>query len=167
MLLGVVFGILLVSQGCKKDSGPGETVEDIQLRKLSKTWNATSVKLDNLDQTDYDNFALTISGTAGSPTFGYSVTGRPTTLSPWLSSGQWKFGASPETQIVRDPDTGDELNMTFHWKSVNAPVPPETFTYEGLDLEGVARVIDNRLGQPVVVKNFVDPISRPHARRNP
>jgi hypothetical protein len=54
---------------------------------------------------------------------------------------------------------GDELNMTFHWKSVNAPVPPETFTYEGLDLEGVARVIDNRLGQPVVVKNFVDPLT--------
>ncbi len=111
-MLGVVFGILLVSQGCKKKSGPGETVEDIQLKKLSKTWSATSVKLDNVDQTGYDNFALTISGTAGSTTFGYSVTGRPT-LSPWLSSGDWKFGASPETQIIRDPNTGDELDMTY------------------------------------------------------
>ncbi|HNP08057.1 MAG TPA: hypothetical protein PKN99_10545 [Cyclobacteriaceae bacterium] len=141
MLLGVVFGILLVSQGCKKDSGPGETVEDIQLRKLSKTWNATSVKLDNLDQTDYDNFALTISGTAGSPTFGYSVTGRPTTLSPWLSSGQWKFGASPETQIVRDPDTGDELNMTYSVTDTQLQI---TFTFTG---DGYPGRISNVKGQ--------------------
>lgn len=141
MLLGVVFGILLVSQGCKKDSGPGETVEDIQLRKLSKTWNATSVKLDNLDQTDYDNFALTISGTAGSPTFGYSVTGRPTTLSPWLSSGQWKFGASPETQIVRDPDTGDELNLTYSVTDTQLQI---TFTFTG---DGYPGRISNVKGQ--------------------
>ncbi|MBZ0247959.1 MAG: hypothetical protein K8H85_18585 [Cyclobacteriaceae bacterium] len=141
MLLGVVFGILLVSQGCKKDSGPGETVEDIQLRKLSKTWNATSVKLDNVDQTDYDNFALTISGTAGSPTFGYSVTGRPTTLSPWLSSGQWKFGASPETQIVRDPDTGDELNLTYSVTDTQLQI---TFTFTG---DGYPGRISNVKGQ--------------------
>ncbi|MBX2942171.1 MAG: hypothetical protein KF860_07480 [Cyclobacteriaceae bacterium] len=110
--MGVFFGILLITQGCKKDSGPGETVEDVQLKKLSKTWNVTSVKLDNLDQTGYDNFALTLSGTAGSTSFGYSVAGRPA-LGPWLSSGQWKFGAIPETQIIRDPDTGDELDMTY------------------------------------------------------
>ncbi|MCB0491122.1 MAG: hypothetical protein KDC93_01775 [Cyclobacteriaceae bacterium] len=140
-LLGVVFGILLVSQGCKKSSGPGETVEDIQLGKLSKTWNATSVKLDNVDQTDYDNFALTISGTAGSTTFGYSAAGRPTTLSPWLSSGQWKFGASPETQIIRDPDTGDELDMTYSVTDTQLQI---TFTFTG---DGYPGRVSNVKGQ--------------------
>lgn len=141
MLLGVVFGVLLVSQGCKKKTGPGETVEDIQLGKLSKAWSATTVKLDNVDQAGYDNFVLTISGTAGSPTFGYSVTGRPTTLSPWLSSGQWKFGASPETQIVRDPDTGDELNMTYSVTDTQLQI---TFTFTG---DGYPGRISNVKGQ--------------------
>ncbi|MEQ8363632.1 MAG: hypothetical protein RH948_12235 [Cyclobacteriaceae bacterium] len=141
MLLGVVFAVLLVSQGCKKSSGPGETVEDIQLGKLSKTWNATSVKLDNVDQTGYDNFALTISGTAGSTTFGYSAAGRPTTLSPWLSSGQWKFGASPETQIIRDPDTGDELDMTYSVTDTQLQI---TFTFTG---DGYPGRVSNVKGQ--------------------
>lgn len=141
LLLGVVFGVLLVSQGCKKSSGPGETIEDIQLGKLSKTWNATSVKLDNVDQDGYDNFALTISGTAGSTTFGYSAAGRPTTLSPWLSSGSWKFGASPETQIIRDPDTGDELDMTYSVTDTQLQI---TFTFTG---DGYPGRVSNVKGQ--------------------
>lgn len=141
MLLGVVFGILLIAEGCKKKSGPGETIEDIQLGKLSKAWNATSVKLDNVDQDGYDNFVLTISGTAGSSTFGYSATGRPTTLSPWLSGGQWKFGASPETQIIRDPDTGDELDLTY---SVTDTQLQLTFTFTG---DGYPGRVSNVKGQ--------------------
>lgn len=125
--MAVVFGAILVSQSCKKDSGPGESVEDIQLKKLSKTWTATSVKLDNVDQTGYDTFSLLISGVAGSDTFSYSTSGRPQTSS-WLSSGLWKFGTSPETQIIRDPGTADELNMTYSVTDTQLQI---TYTFTG------------------------------------
>lgn len=133
ILVGVVFGVLLVSQSCSKSSGPGESVQDIQLGKLSKTWNATSVKLDGADQTTYTNFALTITGTAGNTSFGYTAAGRPTTLSPWPSSGTWAFGASPETQIVRDPGTQDELNMTYSVTDTQLQI---TFTFNGTGYPG-------------------------------
>lgn len=116
------------------------SIEDFQLGKLSKTWSATSVKLDNVDQTGYDNFVLTISGTAGSSTFGYSVTGRPV-LGPWLSSGQWKFGASPETQIIRDSNTGDELDMTYSVTDTQLQI---TFTFTG---DGYSGRVSNVKGQ--------------------
>jgi len=114
ILLGPVFCLLFISQGCKKEKGPGQSIEDIQLGKLSKTWTMTpsSVTLDGTVQPGYDNFTLTLSGTAGSTSFGYSTAGRPTT-SPWPSSGNWSFGTTPETEIIRDPNTQDVLNMTY------------------------------------------------------
>lgn len=132
ILMGAVFAIFLISQGCKKDSGPGETIEDIQLGKLSKTWSFSSVQLDGVDQTGYDNFSLTISGTAGNTSFGYSVSGSPTP-NPWPASGTWSFGATPETQIVRDPGTADELDLTY---SVSATQLQITFNFSGSGYPG-------------------------------
>lgn len=126
LLVVIVSGLALL-QGCKKDSGPGESTEDIQLGKLSKTWKATAVTLDGTDQTGYENFSLTISGTAGSTSFGYSTAGRPS-LSPWPSSGTWAFGDSPETQIIRDPGTGDELGITYSVTDTELQI---TFTFSG------------------------------------
>ena len=127
-MMGVVFATFLVSQSCKKGSGPGESVEDIQLKKLSKTWNFATAKLDNVDQAGYDNFALTITGTAGNTSFGYSTTGRPQ-LSPWPSSGTWSFDTtSPETGIVRDPGTSDELAITYAVTDTQLQI---TFTFNG------------------------------------
>jgi hypothetical protein len=51
-------------------------------------------------------------------------------------------------------DRGDMLDIVFHWKSVNEPIPAETFTYESFNLEGTRAVVDGRLGQPVVVKEL-------------
>jgi hypothetical protein len=133
ILLGVIFGVFLMSQGCKKDKGPGESIEDIQLGKLSKTWIFTSVELDGQAQTGYDNFALTISGTAGNTSFGYSVNGRPAT-SPWPASGAWSFGVVPETQIVRDPDsTNDRLDLTYSVSDTQLQI---TFNFTGTGYPG-------------------------------
>ncbi len=130
-----VFGILvgfLALQSCKKDDGPGQSIEDIQLGKLQKTWTTTSVTLDGTVQdatnnADYSNFTLTLSGTAGATSFGYSAAGRPA-LSPWPPSGNWSFGASPETQIIRDPGTGDELAITYSVTDTQLQI---TFTFSG------------------------------------
>jgi len=131
-ILGVVFGALLISQGCKKSTGPGETIEDVQLGKLSKKWTKNTVTLDGVDQTGYDNFTLTISGTAGNTSFGYKAEGRPQ-LSSWPSDGTWKFGATPETTIVRDPDTQDALNVTY---SVTETQLQITYTFSGAGYQG-------------------------------
>ncbi len=127
IVLGAILSLFLVSQSCKKDSGPGQTVEDAQLGKLSKTWTATNVKLDGTDQTGYDNFTLTISGTAGNTSFGYTAAARPP-LSSWPSSGTWSFGASPETQIVRDPNTSDQLDLTYAVTDTQLQI---TYTFNG------------------------------------
>jgi len=131
-LVAMVLGGFLLIQGCKKDSGPGESVEDVQLAKLSKTWRFSSVTLDATDQDGYDNFTLTISGTAGNTSFGYTAGGRPST-SPWPSSGTWSFGGTPETQIIRDPGTGDELAITYSVSDTQLQI---TFNFSGTGYPG-------------------------------
>jgi hypothetical protein len=122
--MGVVLCGLVALQSCDKKNGPGESIEDQQLIKLSKTWTVTSVTLDGLDKTtDYANFVLTISGTAGSPPFGFSTSGAPSP-SPWPSSGNWTFGTSPTTELIRD----DEVVITY---SVTDTVLQLSFSYNG------------------------------------
>ena len=131
-LLGIALGSLLIFNCCKKDDDPGQSIEDIQLGKLSKTWTADAVTLDATDQTGYDNFTLTISGTPGNTSFGYTAAGRPST-SPWPSSGTWSFGTSPETQIIRDPGTGDELALTYSVTDTQLQI---TFAFSGSGYPG-------------------------------
>jgi hypothetical protein len=100
--------------------GPGSVTptppEEEQLALLSGTWKAAGgdVKLDNVSKkTDYSGFQLTISGTPGATSFGYTTTGRPA-LSAWPSSGTWNFGANVTTDVVRDKgNTAKELPMSY------------------------------------------------------
>lgn len=101
-------------------------IQDQQLEKLAATWNIASASRDGV-AVDYTGFKLTISGTPGAASFDYSTQGRPA-LSPWKSSGKWSFGQSVETQIIRDPGTADELQMTY---IVTANSLQLTFTYNG------------------------------------
>jgi hypothetical protein len=146
LALILIPGMLVFMSGCKKKTGPGESTEDIQLGKLSKTWKITSVSLDGVDRTaDYTNFSLTISGTAGGSSFGYSTSNRPT-LSPWPSSGTWAFGTPPETQIVRDKgNTADELPITYSVSDTQLQV---TFNYNGA---GYPARVSNVKGQWIFI----------------
>jgi hypothetical protein len=97
-----------------KDNPPGPTEEEVQLGKLVKTWNLSSVTLDGGSPgVDYTNFKLVLSGTAGATNFTYSTQGRPI-KSPWPGSGTWRFGAVVASQVVRDPGTSDELPLTYN-----------------------------------------------------
>lgn len=106
--------VLLGYSGCGPDPNPEPPIEEVQLGKLKATWKASDVKLDGVNKTtDYANFQLTIAGTPGESSFGYTSSGRPA-LSPWPSSGSWTFGTSPETQVVRDPaSANDKLDITY------------------------------------------------------
>jgi hypothetical protein len=127
---------LLTYSGCDP-GGPGEpTVEEVQLSKLSGTWivsaaeATTDVKLNAVSQkTDYNSFELTLTGTPGAKTFSYTTTGRPAKLNPWPSSGDWRFGANPETTVIRDPDDDtDKLEMTYTVSDTQLEI---TFTFAG------------------------------------
>jgi len=123
LLVLALVGSFLTYSGCKSNSGPGQTPQDAQLAKLSKTWKFSKVTLDGVDQTGYTSFQLTISSTPGQTTFGYTTTGRPA-LSPWPSSGNFTFGTDYATQLTRDDalpitysvdDKSTQLQMTFNY----------------------------------------------------
>ncbi|MFN7793491.1 MAG: hypothetical protein ACK5NM_13185, partial [Cyclobacteriaceae bacterium] len=115
VLLLLSVGVLFSLTNCGGDSKPAESVADQQLTKLSKTWKLTSVTLDGTAVTtpSYSAFQLVITGTKGAKSFGYTTSGRPS-LSPWKASGTWSFVDKQEaTNITRDPDTADKLDMTY------------------------------------------------------
>lgn len=121
-----MIGISFLFSECSKSSGPGQSPQDEQLVKLSKTWKVTGsndVTLDGTPQTGYSSFTITISGTAGQTTFGYTTSGRPP-LSPWPASGTFTFGSDFATQLTRD----DGLPITY---SVSDTQLQLTFNYTG------------------------------------
>ncbi len=139
LLLAVaLIGTLATFSGCKSPSGPGQTPQDKQLGKLSKTWKFSKVTLDGTDQTGYNSFQLTVSSTAGQTTFGFSTTGRPA-LSPWPSSGNFTFGTDFATQVTRD-DPGGALPITY---SVTDTQLQMTFNYSGAGFTRVDNVKGN------------------------
>ncbi len=139
LLAVALIGTLTTFSGCKSNSGPGQTPQDAQLVKLSKTWKFSKVTLDGTDQTGYNSFQLTVSGTAGQTTFGYSTTGRPS-LSPWPASGTFTFVATPadafSTQLTRD----DNLPITYAVSDTQLQI---TFNYTGAGFTRVNNVKGN------------------------
>src|SRR6478736_2346420 len=77
--------------------GDDKKPEEIELGKLTKTWNIVSANLDGTNRTtDFSNFKLTLSGTfnSGSPEgpYDYDVTGSRPTPSPWPDAASGNGG---------------------------------------------------------------------------
>jgi hypothetical protein len=123
LLAVALVGSLLMYSGCKKKTDPAPSPQDAQLAKLSKTWKFKSVTLDGVAQTGYTSFQITVSGTAGQTTFGYTTSGRPA-LSPWATSGTLTYGADFATQLTRD----DTLPITYSLSDTQLQM---TFNYSG------------------------------------
>ncbi len=128
VLSAALIGLLLCYSGCKKNTVV-EDPKDTQIKKLSQTWILVKneAKLDGVSQPGYDNFKLTISGSKGQTTFGYTTSGRPV-LSPWLASGTFTFGTDFTTQIVGDAGlpvtysvTDTKLQITFNYSGAGNP----------------------------------------------
>ncbi len=116
-----LFGASASFWNCGGDSPPPVDPKDAQLAKLSQTWKATAVTYTSggpaTPVTGYENFTLTISGTAGQSTFDYTTSGRPSppgTPTPWPASGNWEFGTDFSTVVIR---TDIPLPVTY---SLNA-----------------------------------------------
>ena len=92
---------------CGDSAPPPVNPQDAQLAKITKTWKSTGVKYATTGEpqpvTGYENFVITISGTAGNPVLSYSTTGRPTGPGcPWAASGTLTFGTDFATVLIRD-----------------------------------------------------------------
>ncbi|MEI9920724.1 MAG: hypothetical protein WDO14_18315 [Bacteroidota bacterium] len=122
---------LLVYSGCGGGGDPGPTEEEKALTSLSATWKVAGganndVTLDGVSKkADYNGFTLTISGTAGAASYGYTTAGRPS-LSAWPANGSWKFGDPLATDITRDPGTDKEVDIHY---TVTGDQLELTFTY--------------------------------------
>ncbi len=135
----VVFGVLLSYTGCKKKKGDPEPITDQQIEKLSKPWKVDAVTLDGVLQngtngtSDYTNFTITLSGTKGTTSIGYTTTNRPS-LSPWASSGSFTFDATtPETKLIRD----DTVPVTYSVSDIQLQT---SFQYNGIGFSRVSAV---------------------------
>ena len=106
----ICISAMLIQISCSK-SGQSISKTEVELKKLSSTWKVSSVTLDDVVESGYDNFQLTFSGASSASLFAYGVTGRPG-ISPWPAGGTWKF-ASTDAQVVRNPSTADELQMSY------------------------------------------------------
>lgn len=130
--------VLFTYANCGGDPPAPPPVTDVQFDKLNKTWKINTVSLDGVDKTsDYTGFQLTFSGTKGTPPFNYATTARPS-LSPWPASGTWDFGAAPETQIIRDKGTADELSVTY---AVTEATLTVSFTFNGTGYSARTEVV--------------------------
>lgn len=129
------------------ESEPDPTIQEVQLEKLVRTWTLNSIELDGVNKktsSEYNNFKLTITGTysASAPDaeYSYSVSGRPQ-LSPWPSSGKWKFGTgTPINQIIRDSGTDNEIAVTYSLQE-NPLQLNVSFNYQGNGIAGRTSVV--------------------------
>lgn len=138
-------GLLFLMVSCKSEPDP--TIQEVQLKKLVRTWTLNSIELDGVNKktsSEYNNFKLTLSGTFSSAApdaeYSYSVSGRPQ-LSPWPSSGKWKFGTgTPQSQIVRDAGTANEIAVTYSLQE-NPLQLTVSFNYQGTGIAGRTSVV--------------------------
>jgi len=131
LILLVLLGVSASFWQCGSDSAAPSDPKDDQIKKLSKTWKASAVTFNSSPVTGYDNFQLTISGSAGQTQIPFTTSGRPagTNNTPWPASGNFEFGTDFATVLTRTDITGGlsvtysvsdtQLQMTFDYNCAN------------------------------------------------
>lgn len=113
----VLLSCATLYMSCGGDDPAGKTEAEQQFDKLKAfTWQFSSATLDGDDRSaDFPNLTLTVSGTFVPETgvYNYTLGGTTPDRSPWPRAGQWVFGTNPVTEIIRDPDTVDEIAMEY------------------------------------------------------
>lgn len=137
--LTILAGAAIFLASCGSDGGETKSEEETQLEALSKTWTLTSAELDGDVRTaDFTNMKLTLSGAfSAGGTYNYSLTGTTPTPSPWPRSGKWKFGSAVTSQMIRDPNSANELEMNYTLANGTLTI---SFTCVTCDFDGGGRV---------------------------
>lgn len=135
--LVVLASAITLFMNCGGSDPKPDSKEKTQFNKLKGTWEVSSVTLDDVDRTDFDGVSMTISGsyTQDGGSYPYSFSGTMPNPSPWPKTGDsFKFGANPETQLVRladDPDLGLNYVLTNSDNTLTI-----SFTYNGAGFTG-------------------------------
>jgi hypothetical protein len=102
---------------CDGGGGDGKSETEQQFDKLKAlTWEFSSATLDGDDRSvDFPNLTLSVDGTFVPETgvYTYTLGGTTPDRSPWPRSGNWIFGTNPLSEIIRDPDTQDVIDMEY------------------------------------------------------
>jgi hypothetical protein len=126
--IAIVTSALLSFSNCGSDE-PKPSSQEVQLRKLTKTWTIVTINGARLGTTDRttdflgpSNFTLTFSGSYNSSNpdgpYDFSVSGPRPTPGPWPVNGKWKFETISEntgtiTRTTSDGSDGTLLNYTI------------------------------------------------------
>lgn len=125
-ILSVVILLAVVTfyAGCKKDDPEKMTEEQTQLEKLKGSWALVSATMDGDTRTDdFPGLVLTLSGNyVEGGKYIYSFTGTRPDPSPWPVDGDWMFGNPKTSQMIRDPDSADEIPMTYTVTDANLTI---------------------------------------------
>jgi hypothetical protein len=101
----LLVGFLLLLANCSDDETKPSVAEE-QMAKLKGKWKATSVKVDNDEQEDFDGFVLTISPVEKTEKLLYVIENNPPS-SPWTSvtTGALTVNADNPTELlIREDD---------------------------------------------------------------
>src|SRR5690349_3242959 len=113
-LFALITGFIGFSS-CGPSNPPEPSVEEAQLKLLSKTWTVSEVRFGsaNTNRTsEYTGMTLTISGDFNATANEYDYSRNVlSVISPWPKSGKWSFDANdPESLIIRK---NDNLPITY------------------------------------------------------
>src|SRR5690349_19115167 len=115
--LAVLLACAITYSACDGGGGDGKSENEQKFDQLKAfTWELSSATLDGDPRTDdFPGMTLSVNGTFVPETgiYTYTLGGTTPDRSPWPRSGQWIFGTNPLTDIIRDPDGVDEINMTY------------------------------------------------------
>jgi hypothetical protein len=120
----VLAGVIVFSAGCDGETKKKKSEAEQQFDKLVTVWVLESAN-DGTDRTsDFPGLELTLSGTFSEDgIYNYEFTsGTRPNPSPWADSGTWKFGEDPSSDIIRDPGTLTELDMTYEVGASNLEI---------------------------------------------
>jgi hypothetical protein len=137
--LVVLASLVTLYTNCGGDDPAPASKEKVQLDKLVGSWDLTSVTDEAGARTDFTSVVMTISGTyaADGGTYNYSCTGTFPSPSPMPKTAPFKFGADPNSQLLRvhslDPTAGFPMNYTLSNNNQNLQI---TFNYVGAGFAG-------------------------------
>jgi len=115
---------LMFTFACGGDDGPSEpTAEELRLTALAGdsgvTWRAVSITQDGSPANGFDNFSLTMRGTADSKTYTSSD------ADPLIAaSGPWAFNGTNLNQLIFNDDSDNVFNIS----NLNTDATPATVT---------------------------------------
>jgi hypothetical protein len=137
-----LIGAFLGFSSCGPENNADPSIEEAQLKLLSKTWNISEVKFGTTSDrlADFTGTTLTISDSdTDSKIFDFEFNKIPTApeKGPWPKDGQWEFStSSPESVVTRLPDL---LPITY---TVTATTLTLNFTYAGPGFSGRTSAIE-------------------------